>query len=1304
MTDACVPYGWGLGPYGQAPWGGSTLALPGGPIPTYGDFNIYCVGPCGQMSVLDTYLEVQEYAQSGQIVIVPTVLDFELLSGGAQPTDTARIFVDKAVPGSWTFDATFKFQALPSDFVNLTERHCFIGTADDNGYCAGLFFSSVGIGYTGSVRYDMSGNLLLNSTFQVLPSSLGIVAEGTYYTVRVVLDSITETTFVYITETAQLPVTGHQLRYILPAIPSSSCVTTPQDGTTISVRGTASEPSVLDIGTLCLGTGVIIPNLPPVADAGVDQAARFCTIVKLDGSRSYDPEGVAVSYNWRLIDGPETSSNVVVGHDGSTLTPVPYTNRFYSDTLSDFHAALGIANNDVLLLDDTAYDIIAVGVDGNGFYVQTYNFALPANLVQKNFKLLRQNAINGRTTVQPTFYPDVVGLYKFDLVVFDGNFNSAPSISVVNVVESAIARGCVPDLSFLWSYLSNFWRLVENKEVIETFWSAVAQVTASELLALWQHEYGKSLRDIQRTFQRKWLHYDLFLQDPVAEQSTTRVLYAGVLSDVFTGSVSVAGKTVLVSSPLFPELEVRLQGTTFTASQLQAELQRQLRFRDARFTVDLQTSGSDQRLLVRAPFPFLLESGSTLGVFTYPVANDLPRGTAGAGIGVDTYRVSKRLENVGIQEGDYLILDTVAYRIQRVVDDSSDTWGYQRLVLSDPLPTAPSTSWVIAGPTTSKYVDFYTALVGAGDTALFEVIDVESNDPFYTQVPILSAASFRDDAYLFADVSGLYEYFSQPDRYTVFFFSVYRHKYLPISPYVVEVPTLQELIKNSDEQAILRQNIDYFVEEYRGQACLRFVANEALDEPNVWQHELPPRKLWAETTYLDNRPTIEANFGIPAEFTLDDLAQLPDSVDYLSVVRGLWYSHFNGPTLYNLRVGTQILLGLPFAEENGTITELRTDFSATQGRILIQDALSAEIVRSYTYPRALELEVNSETGLPYAVGDTVSQFSPLVQGVVVTDYVKESEWFEGYLSQGVFFEVEKFFKFLVRVDSAAFSFSTLLFAKSFVQRIKPTYTEPLFIVRRSVGNTSSDVTDVDVTDTLLCSGSLLLFDMPAAVQGLGGIIDDPDPSGGGWQSQLDSGYPVYGSPTYPTPSGIIPWGSDKNCLSPEDFVLASACITLGAPTLPTLDSIYGLDSGLFTGLFGVFGKAGITAFTPSPGLVVGFPQTATGGFSIEEADVEVQVSFAEPLAFDVKLVINVNGLDVSTTPFTIPAGTAYEEKLALTPVPIVLNDVVVVRLEAQGASALPVTWATVAVKLGTVYAWAIDVPTPAGTYCTYKLM
>lgn len=1300
MAGSNVP-GWGSGPYGRTPWAGSSTSSPGGPLPYDDPFDIYCVGENEEISTLDSYSNVGAFVAAGQLSIEPTTQDFRMQSGGASADTTARLLLDVAVPGSWTFDMTFKAVDLPSDFASLKDRHFFVGTADDNGYCAGLFFSLLGIGYTGSTSYDnVTGELILNSTFQVLPNSLNLVQEDIYYTLRVVIDAVTETTFIYITDSAQLPLSGHQLRYILPAIPSSSCVVTPEDGTTLSVKGTAAAPSTLDIHQICLGTGVLTPNLPPIADAGTDQAARFCTVVRLDGTRSYDPEGVQVTYAWRLVDGPEASENVFAGYDGITYTPSPYTNKLYSEELEAYHASIGIVPGDVLLVRGTPYDIIAVGSDGNGFYVQIVEFSLPANSATLAYKLLRQNTINGRMTSKPTFYPDAVGLYKFELVVFDGQYNSAPSLTVVNVVESAIARGTVPDLSFLWSYLSDFWRLVENRGVIETFWSALAQVTASELLTLWQHEYGKSLRDIQRTFQRKWLHYDFYLQDPVTEQSTTRVLYGGVLSDDITGSTTITGKTIDVESPVVGNFQLYFSGTTLTPSALADELQRLLNKKVSGFSVTLHenTAANTWRILVTASFPFTFQDTSTLPVFSYPVVNDLPRGTGGAAVGVNTYRVDRSLTGLDVSEGDYLVTGDNAYRIVRVIDDSTDTWRSQRVVLADDLPFYLPSDWVICGKSTSSYLDFYNALVTRGDIAYYEVIDSESNDPLYIPVRVLGAASFREDSYLLCEQQALYPYFAQPARYSVYFYSVYRRSHLPVSEYVVEVPTLQEFIKNSDEQALLRQNIDYFVETYRGSPCLRFVTGEA-PELDVWGYEQPPQRMWAETTYLDNRPTIEQNFGVPAEFTLDDLAELPDTTDYLSVVRGLWYTYFNGPTLYNLRVGTQILLGLPFAEENGVITEIRTDFSTTLGRILVQDSASTEIVRSYTYPRELELEINPATGELYKEGDTVTQFSPLVKGVDVVDYVKNPTWYEGYLNQGVFFEVEKFFKFLVRVDSEAFSLQTLLFARSFVLRIKPTYTFPLFIVRSKVGDTT-----VDVTDEIAITGRLKLFDVPCSDwRGMGGIIDDPDPSGGGWQTQLDSAYPLEAPPTYPTAANVVPWGGDKNYLCPEDFVMATSCITLVAPTFPTLDSIYVTDLGVFSETAGVFGNSGLETIDPTPGRELGFPVTLSGSANISTMEVEYEVGFTEDEK-DVQVVLNVNGVDVRTITFTIPAGTYYRNQLPVTPLALNNGDVLLARLEAQGAGVLRSNWATVAVKLGVVQTWALDTQMPAGTYCMYKLM
>src|ERR1044071_5550734 len=109
-----------------------------------------------------------------------------------------------------------------------------------------------------------------------------------------------------------------------------------------------------------------------------------------------------------------------------------------------------------------------------------------------------------------------------------------------SVVDSPLPRGVVPKTDFIFDYLSDYWSLLEDRESIGTFWSALAQVTAAELYTLWQHDYSKSLRDIQRTFLRRWLHYDLLLGEPIPELTTLRLLYGGVTTELIAGAAGAA--------------------------------------------------------------------------------------------------------------------------------------------------------------------------------------------------------------------------------------------------------------------------------------------------------------------------------------------------------------------------------------------------------------------------------------------------------------------------------------------------------------------------------------------------------------------------------------------------------------------------------------------------------------------------------------------------------------------------------------------------------------------------------------------
>ena len=60
----------------------------------------------------------------------------------------------------------------------------------------------------------------------------------------------------------------------------------------------------------------LLPNRPPVADAGVDQSVGGGAMVTLDGTASSDPDNDTLSYVWQQIDGP----TVTLTNAGSVQT------------------------------------------------------------------------------------------------------------------------------------------------------------------------------------------------------------------------------------------------------------------------------------------------------------------------------------------------------------------------------------------------------------------------------------------------------------------------------------------------------------------------------------------------------------------------------------------------------------------------------------------------------------------------------------------------------------------------------------------------------------------------------------------------------------------------------------------------------------------------------------------------------------------------------------------------------------------------------------------------------------------------
>lgn len=1295
-----MPGGFGTN-WGGGPWGGADLGLGNEPVPP--GFDVYCFSSGSSMAGILSAPNVSTVDGGNQFFITPDD-DLEMRSGGIYATDDARLEITSPVSLNWTLQYVVNFEKLPNDFNTLVANHIFVGTTDDAGPCAGLFFSKSGIAYCGGITHDGLGDMVLAGPFQVMPGSSTIISQGEYYVVRVAADSATLAVYVFITKQSELPFTGHQLRFILPLIDAGSLSPPPAELTLVSVRGTAAVPSLVSFDQLCLADSVIIPNLPPRADAGKDQAARICSVVQLDGTASFDPEGSPILYLWRLIDAPLGSTAAFEGADGFTLpdlVPTGFTDKFYSAEMGAEHADDPFEVDDVLLVGGITYDIIGTGVDGNGFFVQVSQPAIPDSLVNAAYKVLRQRGVSSSDTAKPTFFPDKPGIYKFDLRVNDGQLSSDRSVTIVNVLESQIPKGCTPDLGFVWRYMSDFWGLVEDKERIEVYFQALAQVAASELLTLWQIDYSKSLRDVQRTFQRRWLHYDLLLAEPLPELTVFRHVFGGLTSAdfPFVGRNDISGTTVVINvvSTASPTYTITFTDSNpYTAEEFQAELTSKLQAKDSRFTTQLIPTLTGAKVRIDAPFQFIVLNTSTCPVYATNQKNFSPSGSGGMVIGTRSYKVDISLEGLGLQPDDMLVIDGQAYHVLRVIDDASDDLRFQRIVVKNDIPVDAGSVWDITGSITSRLLNFYDGLVVSGDDAVLEIFDsVNNGDSFPTLT--VAATSPLQKSRIAVRLDDVDQYVADPAQFTLVLAKVVRKQYVPVDDLVEDVPCLQEFIKPSGDDAVLRRNVDFFIDDFRGHHCIRFVDPLVGD---IWQGTTPDR-LWAETTYIDNKPTIEGNFGLPAGFTLDNLEELSSNVDYLSAVRGLWYAYLRGPTVHNLRVGTQILLGLPFAEEDGVIQEIRTDFSPNQGRILVQDSAHPEIVRSYSYPRSLDLETNPDTGEAYKVGDSVTQFAPLVEGAEVLDYVNTPKWFEGILNQGVFFEVEKFFKFLVRVDSSAFTLSSLMFVRSFILRIKPNYTFPLFVVQVKLKDT-----EVSTTDEIKYNVRITFNAGACMGQAMATMFDQPRPAGGGWFSDFDGNADPDDTPVetlYPT-SQAVEWGFDKKYLCPEEELLAVYCTNWPGGTV-TFDNIFRFDSGSLAGY--VFASPGsVTNIPAGPAgyTVPGGPFTALQTAPLGFCHLALVGYPGTDTAYD--LVIRKNGADFIVQQFTVGT-TGFIGQFDFSAMgTVTAGDSLDVRLRLHsGAADATVNYTSIGVRLlDNGIPWQFDGSIPAGVYCNYSYL
>ena len=260
--------------------------------------------------------------------------------------------------------------------------------------------------------------------------------------------------------------------------------------------------------------------------------------------------------------------------------------------------------------------------------------------------------------------------------------------------------------------------------------------------------------------------------------------------------------------------------------------------------------------------------------------------------------------------------------------------------------------------------------------------------------------------------------------------------------------------------------------------------------------EAPIRGLWAEEVFLDNNEAIQNNFGALVNLTLEQFRKLNVTTPYKPAVNGLMYGDAKGPTINNLKIGAQILLGLPFAYTKGVIVDikpnysLRPDYSPEYGRIIIEEVdrfgVPTGLTNIYFYPRGPQrlilgewvpvdpeftgLAINPATGKEYVLGDIVEQFAVLSKGVEIEDYIKNPSYVKS-VTTSFEDELQKYHTFFLRVNLDVTNGPNLKFVIDYLLRMKPSYTTMKAFAQIKLIDT------ITITDKFAMIPTSLLFDV-----------------------------------------------------------------------------------------------------------------------------------------------------------------------------------------------------------------------------------
>lgn len=636
----------------------------------------------------------------------------------------------------------------------------------------------------------------------------------------------------------------------------------------------------------------------------------------------------------------------------------------------------------------------------------------------------------------------------------------------------------------IWNVLPDFYKLMDDRDVMEAVWTGTLQVLSAELLNLWQADYGKSLRDVPVLSQRKWVRFDFVKEETFAADPELDVVglpgrfaYDST-NKLFNGSWTNRGgvdKATVALNGTATEQASLAWSVTLTPASVQAGGCLLVGYLSAdsrnRLTNALLVGLIGAEGAADTPYPILLQVSSA-GAMTFV--------RAGTALAVGT---EYRLDCQYVARTGVVSLSVIEIGAEKLsgstgktaADDDEDTYtdeftdsgaDFSGVVAGDVL-TIEGTSYTIRevdGSTLlTEFAQMPAGASGLAYTITGEVIAFslsldlpnEAGDGTFSVTQFgATTLDTRLAPTALGTASGLNR------KRALALVSAWTYTDPTTAEVVLKCPRLQDAVVSPS--SYLYEGTDYTLVS------------------STFQFQEPPvASYWAEYAGFDEG-VLQDNFGTNVELEEES------SEAYKSRVRGLYYAYYRGPTVNAIRTGVHILIGLPIADAAGTVESINPSYSGDYGQIVVAGT-------GYLYPRSV--------GTSLDVGDEVAMFQPLSDGVEIKDYVNSPRWWSTISDpelDGTMREIRKYHSFAVFLNMDAFDLSTLVEAAAFVNVVKPTWKDPYFVVYKEVAD------DLDLDDALGLTVTLCLWDTIPATP----IVryDSDDFEGAALDWRIDQGF------------------------------------------------------------------------------------------------------------------------------------------------------------------------------------------------------